>query len=168
MRQNLLMRIERVVVNASPLITLFKSGQAHLLPALFQCIHVPDAVWREITNGGHDDLAARDLANADWAIRLPPQALDPLVLAWDAGPGETEVLTYARAHPETRAVVDDDYARRCAQSLGVRTLGTCGVIVLAKRRGVLAEVKPCLNALQAAGLWLSDGVIRAVLKEAGE
>lgn len=90
------------------------------------------------------------------------------MLAWDAGPGETEVLAYARANPEVRAVVGDDYARRCAQSLGIRTLGTCGLIVLAKRRGVIAEVKPCLNALQAAGLWLSDGLIRCVLNEAGE
>jgi hypothetical protein len=34
------MPIERVVVNASPLITLFKSGQADLLPRLFMSILV--------------------------------------------------------------------------------------------------------------------------------
>lgn len=122
----------------------------------------------EIADSGHEDVAAHNLVRTDWAIRLPPQELDPLVLAWDAGPGETEVLTYARANPDVWAVVDDDYARRCAQSLGIRTLGTCGVIVLAKRRGVIAKARPCLEALQAAGLWLSDGLIRAVLMEAGE
>ena len=162
------MRIDRVVVNASPLITLFKSGQAHLLPALFQEVQVPDAVWGEIVDAGHDDVASRQLVQAAWALRLPAQPLDPIVLAWDAGPGETEVLSYARANPDICAVVDDDYARRCAQSLGVRTLGTCGVIVLAKRRGVIPEVKPCLDALRAAGLWLSDGLIRSVMAEAGE
>lgn len=162
------MRIDRVVVNASPLIALFKSGQSNLLPALFQQVYVPDAVWREITEGGYDDVAARDLARAEWAVHLSSQLLDPVVLAWDAGPGETEVLTYARANPDVRAVVDDDYARRCAQSLGIRTLGTCGVIVLAKLRGTVPAVKPCLDALQGAGLWLSDSLIHAVLREAGE
>lgn len=44
------MPIDGVVVNASPLITLFKSGQTALLPALFQQIHVPDALWREISD----------------------------------------------------------------------------------------------------------------------
>jgi len=39
------MRIDKVVVNASPLITLFRSGQAKLLPQLFQKIIVPGAVW---------------------------------------------------------------------------------------------------------------------------
>ena len=105
------MRIDCVVVNASPLITLFKSGQAHLLPALFQQVYVPDAVWREIADSGYDDAASRELANAPWALRPPVQALDPLVLAWDAGPRETEVLAYARANAGVCAVVDDDYAR---------------------------------------------------------
>jgi predicted nucleic acid-binding protein len=39
------MRIEAVVINASPLITLFRSGQADLLPRLFTQIIVPEAVW---------------------------------------------------------------------------------------------------------------------------
>jgi len=162
------MRIDRVVVNASPLITLFKSGQAQLLQALFGRIYVPDAVWLEVASKAHEDEAARGLANATWALRLAPLPLDPLVLAWDAGPGETEVLTYARANPDVRAIVDDDYARRCARSLGVRTLGTCGVLVLAKRRGIVTSVEPGLRALTDAGLWLSPSLIRAVLSEAGE
>lgn len=39
------MSIERVIVNSSPLIVLFKSQQAELLPQLFPEILVPSAVW---------------------------------------------------------------------------------------------------------------------------
>ncbi|MGD0960025.1 MAG: hypothetical protein ABSB19_09480 [Methylomonas sp.] len=42
------MLIENVVINASPLITLFRSGQADLLPKLFKTIVVPEAVWKEV------------------------------------------------------------------------------------------------------------------------
>lgn len=42
------MRIDAVVINASPLITLFRSGQAGLLPRLFTHIVVPKAVWKEV------------------------------------------------------------------------------------------------------------------------
>jgi hypothetical protein len=42
------MGIDAVVVNASPLITLFRSAQADLLPGLFAQIIVPEAVWREV------------------------------------------------------------------------------------------------------------------------
>ncbi len=38
------MLINRIVVNASPLICLFKSDLAELLPALFEDIAVPDAL----------------------------------------------------------------------------------------------------------------------------
>jgi predicted nucleic acid-binding protein len=39
------MWIDEIVINASPLITLFRSGQADLLPRLFHRIVVPQAVW---------------------------------------------------------------------------------------------------------------------------
>ncbi len=56
------MRIDAVVVNASPLIALFRSGQVDLLPKLFQRVFVPDAVWDEVIAGGHRDVAAENLA----------------------------------------------------------------------------------------------------------
>ena len=162
------MPIEQVVVNASPLITLFKSGQAELLPRLFTSILVPDAVWHEVTATSHDDRAARGISATKWITRLPPEPLDPEILSCDAGAGESAVLTYARQHPEARAIIDDDYARRCGSRNGIRTLGTCGLLILAKRRNLIETVAPGLQALSDAGLWLSSGVIRSVLDEAGE
>jgi predicted nucleic acid-binding protein len=60
----------------------------------------------------------------------------PRVAAWNLGDGETSVLSYALENPDCRAVVDDAEARRCARTLGIRTLGTGGVLVLAKQRGL--------------------------------
>ena len=127
------MRIDRVVVNSSPLITLFNSGQAELLPGLFSEVLVPNAVWLEIAEGGHQDIAAQTIHSAQWIKRLPPILPDPVDMAWDVGPGETAVIHLARTASDLCAVVDDDYARRCARVLGVKMLGTCGVILLAKR-----------------------------------
>jgi len=58
------MWIDRVVVNASPLIVLFHSGQAGLLPQLFNEVVIPEAVWREVVTGGHQDFAASGLRDA--------------------------------------------------------------------------------------------------------
>ena len=46
------MRIERVVVDASPLIILFKSGFAGLLPRLFPVVLVTEQVFAEVMAGG--------------------------------------------------------------------------------------------------------------------
>lgn len=40
------------------------------------------------------------------------------------------------------AIVDDRAARRCGVALGITTLGTGGVLLLAKRRGLILEVAP--------------------------
>jgi predicted nucleic acid-binding protein len=55
------MSIDRVIINSSPLIVLFKSQQAELLPQLFPEVLVPSAVWDEITNSGNNDVASRKL-----------------------------------------------------------------------------------------------------------
>jgi len=88
------MRIDRVVINASPLITLFRSGQADLLPGLLSHIVVPEAVWQEVVIDGREDIAARELNRQPWPRR---ETVDPSprVEAWGLGAGETAMLSYA-------------------------------------------------------------------------
>lgn len=161
------MRIEAVVINASPLITLFRSGQADLLPRLFTRIVVPEAVWQEVTVDEQEDRAARELGQQSWPIRENVPS-SPRVAAWNLGAGETAVLSHALAHPPLRAVIDDMDARRCAQTLGIPMLGTGGLLVLAKRRGLLASVSEGIAKLRQSGLWLSDDIVRILKDQAGE
>ncbi len=60
-----MMLIERVVVNASPLIILFRGHLESLLPGLFSEICIPVAVWSEVTGGGYRDESVSGLINAD-------------------------------------------------------------------------------------------------------
>ena len=62
--------INQVAINASPLIVLFKSNQADLLPQLFDAIVVPQAVWQEVTSSGTQDTAAQQLPNVTWVKRV--------------------------------------------------------------------------------------------------
>ncbi|SBT09851.1 Nucleic-acid-binding-like protein [Candidatus Accumulibacter aalborgensis] len=161
------MRIDAVVINASPLITLFRSGQGGLLPSLFKHIVVPEAVWREVVVQGQGDRAARELSEQSWPVRADVVS-SPRVAAWDLGAGETAVLSHALANPPLRAVIDDMDARRCARTLGIPMLGTGGLLVLAKRRGLLTSVGDGIEKLRNSGLWLSDDIVRILKTQAGE
>lgn len=78
------MRIEKVVINSSPLIVLFKTGQSDLLPLLFERIVVPEQVFTEVTDGNGDDSAQKDLPLVEWIIR--EQVDIPLsIAAWNLG-----------------------------------------------------------------------------------
>lgn len=151
------MWIERVVVNASPLITLFRAGLHPLLPRLFTNIVVPDAVWAEVTAKAHQDPAAFGLPGVDWAQHAAV-TINPEVAIWNLGAGETAVLSLALQQTDFTAIVDDRAARRCARVLGVHVLGTAGVL-LAKRRGIIGSTREALQRLQQAGLWLSQELI---------
>lgn len=160
------MSIDRVVINASPLIVLFKSGQAELLPKLFNEVLIPQAVWEEVT-ASKNDIASQQLPKVSWATSMQV-AIHPSVATWDLGAGESTVLSFALDNPGYRAMIDDAAARRCARILGITTLGTGGALVLAKRRGLIESVGDRLQQLQEAGLWLSEDVINLLKQQAGE
>jgi len=162
------MPIDRVVVNASPLICLFQAGMEGILGLLWSHVEVPEAVWEEILAGPKTDRAAKLLASASWAKKVEANTILPQIAAWDLGPGESEVLTFAFRNPGYRAVIDDAEARRCARTFGIPLLGTGGILVLAKRRGLVGSVSQALDTLKESGLWLSDDIVRMLRSQAGE
>lgn len=161
------MTINKVVVNSSPLITLYNSQLISLMPQLFSHIHVPPAVWQEVTRY-KTDVAAQSLPHTPWVVQTEAIVINPLISHWDLGAGETEVLSYALSHSEFTAIVDDAAARKCAIGLKVPTLGTAGMIVLAKRRGLIPSITAPIQALRNAGLWLGEDLVKILKKQAGE
>jgi len=162
------MLVKKVIINSSPLIVLFKSKQVTLLPQLFSEIFVPSAVWDEVTALGKNDLPALQLPNVSWAQRVEIANVASEIAAWDLGKGESEVLSIAKENPDSVAIVDDRAARRCAKSLDIMTIGTGGVLLLAKQRGLIPSVAPKIQAIRDAGLWLSDPIVNLLKQKAGE
>ena len=162
------MRIERVVVDASPLIILFKSGLAGLLPQLFTEIVVPAAVRDEVMAGGSSDPAVAGLANATWATAVDDPPIPSVIAAWYLDAGESSARAQALRMNDARVLLDDRAARNCARALQIRTLGTIGVILLAKRRGLISSAGVALTKISDAGCWLSADLLQTALVEAGE
>ncbi|MHC5776299.1 DUF3368 domain-containing protein [Nostoc sp.] len=92
----------------------------------------------------------------------------PVVAAWDLGKGESQVLSLALKTSDCAAIVDDRAARRCSQALGITTIGTGGLLILAKRRGLIPSISPGIQALRDAGLWLSNSLVDLLKQQAGE
>jgi predicted nucleic acid-binding protein len=160
--------VETAVVNASPLICLSRAGLADLLRQSAQTIVVPAAVAREILARGPRDLTAATLASSTWLKQVEDPAVPPGILAWDLGDGESSVLAWALAHSGARAVIDDLEARRCAESLGIPLRGTVGLILRARRAGLIDSARDALERLRRDGMYLSDRICAEVLREVGE
>jgi predicted nucleic acid-binding protein len=84
------------------------------------------------------------------------------------GRGESAVLADALARPENVAVLDDALGRKCAQTMGVDTFGTLGLVLLAKQRGAISLARPLLAQMRANGMYLADNIIDRALILVGE
>lgn len=108
--------MNKIVINTSPLIVLFKSQLTYLLPPLFTEIIVPAAVWGEIVKSGKIDIASQELPNANWAKQVTISEISALIVPWGIDLGESEVLTFALENIGYRAVIDDAAARKVTKS----------------------------------------------------
>lgn len=86
----------------------------------------------------------------------------------DLGSGEIEVLTLAGEMDEVVVVLDDGLARKVAEQRRIAVIGTLGVLLNAKRAGLVSNIKELLDRLQAKRFRLSPVTRTAVLKLAGE
>ncbi len=150
-----------VVGDASVYIALGRIDALSLLPRLYKEVHVPDAVWCEIDRPGFPPpewiirhSLSRPLPSADWT--------EPL----DAG--ESEALHLARQLHAALVLIDEAAGRAVARRLGLEVTGTVGLLVDAKRRGLLTFIRPLLDRLRQSGFWLSSQVYQAALTAAGE
>jgi predicted nucleic acid-binding protein len=154
------------VTNASPVIVLAKAGHLRLLRELPDELLLPDAVVAEVLAGPPAD-PARQALEAGWAAPQPA-GIPTELLEWGLGRGETAVLALAQQRAPATVILDDAAARTCARALGLSLLGTLGIVLRAKRRGLISSAADVLRDVRAAGLHLDDGTIRQALEAIGE
>jgi uncharacterized protein len=159
---------EIIIADSSPLIGLARIGQLGLLPRLARRVVAPSAVWAEVTGARKDAPGAAQVAAQDWieVLEADPQVVAPLLIL--LGRGEAETIALAQRDTSAVLLVDDLRARKLAERLGLRRMGTVALLGWAKREGLIPTLKPALEALVANGIFIRQELIAAALKEVGE
>jgi uncharacterized protein len=153
------------ICNSSPLVLYAKINRLELLHTLFPLIGIPDAVYSEVVSVGLgrerskvDAGAILNAIDAGWIARLATADRARLGdLPTALGPGEVEVITLA-VERQLPTLLDDREGRRAARKRGLEVIGSAGALRLAKLRGHLTTIRPVLDELRAAGLYLSEAV----------
>ncbi len=162
-----------VVSDASLLIALARVGRLDMLPTLFGRVFIPRAVAQEIEVGGKAgsellkqaawihivDLQSQELAEELSSLHRNNVKLDK---------GEAQAIALALELDADYLLMDERRGRRVAESLGIDLIGVLGVLALAKRKGLLPEIRPALDALLRAGFRISNDLYRFVLEDADE
>lgn len=165
-----------VVSDSSPLILFARIGRFDLLHTVFTQIVIPDAVYAEVVSTGLDRptsapgaLAVVAALQASWLTRhAVSNSTAATRLTADLGRGEAEAIALASEVGSRRILLDDRLGRRLARSHGLEVIGSAGVLIRAKALGAIPLVRPLLDELRLAGLYLSADVYHEACALAGE
>ena len=158
--------MDKVIVNSTPVIGLANIGKLDVLRQMYGTITIPQAVFDEIKS---PSVQRQVNANRDW-IRVEQinDISQKQMYRAKLHAGEVEVMILAQEKKADLVILDDNAAKKTAKFLGLRVIGTLGILVLAKKRGYIKEVSPVLDALKRDGFFVSDDLCDLVLKQADE
>lgn len=144
------------VVDSTCLIGLERIGHLELLSGLLEPILAPPSVVSEFGS------------RPQWlTIEAPVNAgiVAALKLVVDAGEAEAIALAYERG---CRIILDDRKARVVARQLGISLTGTVGLLLRAKRVGIVPKLLPLLDALDSNHFFVGRALRVEALRLAGE
>lgn len=129
-----------VVCDSTCLIALERIDYLKLLPNLFEPVVIPPSVEEEFG------------AALSWfEIHRPSNSALVASLEIVVDRGEAEAIALAH-ETQFLLVLDDRQARSAARHLGLTITGTIGVLLKAKRAGLIDAVKPLLDQLRENAL----------------
>jgi len=148
---------EIAVTNSTCLIGLERIGRLEILPQVFSSIFIPLAVQTEVG------------INPNWAIIQSVTNLAVVAaLKTQIDPGEAEAIALAIELGDVFLILDDRNGRRIAQQMGLKVIGTLGMLLRAKQKGVISEIKPVVMELEAVNFRIAPALVQKALNLAGE
>jgi uncharacterized protein len=151
-----------VVSDTSPITALLTIGKTNLIHEIFGEVLIPPSVHRELLRG-HMTLPPwlrvveiRDVSHVRRFLNL----LDA---------GEAEAIVLAEETHADMLLIDERKGRRVATAAGIHVIGLLGVVLLAKKRGLIESAGDLLQRLgREAGMYLANNILRTALESVGE
>ena len=151
-----------VVSDTSCVSNLLTVGQESLLLRLFGEVLIPPAVEHELLR-----FHARLPEFLKRVVPTDEAQLSRLRLEVDAG--EAEAISPACELKADRLLIDETIGRAVALREGVAIIGLVGLLVTAKRHGLLTSIGPVLRRLEdEAGFRLSQSLVADALRAVDE
>jgi predicted nucleic acid-binding protein len=159
-----------VLSNTSPLIGLASIRRFGLLHQMFGHIVIPQAVYREsVTEGREVGGAKREVTAARWVeTRTVTDRAAVTTLLERLDEGEAETIVLAREMAADWVIMDERRGRKILTEWGINKIGTLGILLKAKQLGLLSMIRSDIELLCQEGFTVSQEVVDAVLRYAGE
>lgn len=163
----------KVICNTSPIIGLLSINRLSLLWQLFDCVIIPQAVYQELcadTEKHSAEIQQIEACILQGKITIYQINNSQMVKAMygKLHYGELEVIVGAKEQGLPLAIIDEIAARKMASEFLIDTIGIMGILLLAKKRRIVKEIRSDLELLRKNGYRISDKLFEETLRKAGE
>lgn len=154
-----------VVSNSSCIIHLNKIEHLCILEKLFLKVYIPEEVEDELYNSNHTIIIPR-LSNVE-VCEIENKKLF-FELKQHIDPGESAAIVLAK-EKNLPIIIDDQKARNYLSSQpNMRYFGTCRILVEAKKKNIISNVKSLLDMMISKGFRLGKDIYEKTLINAEE
>ena len=158
-----------VVSDTGPLISLMKASRLDVLEALFGEVVIPVSVYEELTANNEFSEEAELIRRSSYIRVVPVDNTDSvarLQQEYLLGSGETDAIAFAFDNHAAELLIEDMLAKMAAKQLGLRTMGSVGVLVQSYKEGVLdvSEVEDAFDKMKSANRHIGEGIYRSALE----
>lgn len=160
--------MNQAVCNSSPIIALSSIKKLTLLTELFQHVYIPQAVHAEVLNTDNHAVGGTEvqamLETDCFSIYKVKNVEAVHRLYGKLHFGEIEVIMAAKELSISDVILDDLPARKLAETFLLQPIGTLGILLLAKKEGVITVLKPLLDELIDKNFRVSRKLYEQILK----
>lgn len=162
-----------VVSDTSPITNLAAIGQLDLLEKLYTSIIIPQAVYNEMVAVGKVVPGAWEVQTFFWiqiqAVTNAQSVVDIQTSQDNIDLGEAEAIVLSLELNADLVLMDERRGRAVAIDYGLKVTGLLGVLVQAKRNGLIAGVKPLMDRLiEQVDFRVGSQLYETVLQASGE
>jgi len=155
-----------LIADSSALIALSICQSLDLLDSLFGDVKVPQAVFDEVSVSNKAESVALIEYLQDKIEQV--DTAQYVYLDSYADLGETEAMLLYKQMSADWLLIDDKRGKKIASVNKIKTIGSLGVLLSAKKRGLIKEIRPKLELIQQSEVFLHESLIQTVLNLAEE
>lgn len=156
----------KVISNTTPFISLSSVNLLHLMPAIFDAVHIATSVAEECTEGGK--IFVPDLTQLPWVTVQEVQNNKQLPALFELDRGERETLLLAAQFEDAIVLMDEKLGRNMAEYLGLRVTGTLGILAKAKTLGLISSFTQAATDMRRQGIFFSAALVTQIAARLGE
>ena len=151
-----------VVADTTPLNYLVLIDEIDLLPALFEKVLIPKAVFAELLHLETSSKVRQWIAASPGWLEVchVDQPTNPVLLRLD--PGEREAIQLALDRHIGTILIDETAGRKVVEELRLEARGTLGILERGARLG-LTTLRPALSKLEQTSFRISPALRAAFL-----